>query len=96
MKNKLYFGGKDEEYCFSKQYWIDRMKEAGETEMKAFLAKAVSSPDYFFCQAVDEMGEKGSCGKLCEDYEPRNGRSGICKHNGRLYYPYKEVLIKSK
>jgi len=93
MKAKNYFKDIDSEYCFPKQYWLDCMKENDLKEMTVIEAVPIRDSDYFFCRAVDEMGEKGSCGKICPDYEPRNGKSGICKHKGFVYEPTDEVKL---
>jgi hypothetical protein len=44
------------------------------------------------------MGEKNSydydgCGKVCDEYEPRNGKSGCCKHMSFCYEPGREYLL---
>jgi len=93
MKQKKYFKDMDSEYCFSKQYWLDYMKEFGIEEMTVIEAVPIRNSEFFFCRAVDEMGEKGSCGKICPDYEPRNGKSGMCKHKGFVYEPTDEVKL---
>jgi len=41
----------------------------------------------------EEAREKGNCGKACAYYEPRNGKSGNCKHNSPCYTPTEKELI---
>ena len=48
--------------------------------------------DYFYCTEFDEVGESGHCGKECDKYKPRNGKSGICVNHRRCYEPT-DVLL---
>jgi hypothetical protein len=84
---KYYFENEESEMCYNKQYF----KEKGITE--AWAGKKIQYCDQMFCRYNYEVGEKGECGKKCETYEPRNGKSGICKHYGYLYVPFKKVKI---
>ena len=83
---KLYFETLDSERCYSLEDIKDRMRfdniEA-KTVYEAEIDRSVQ--DFFWCKAEGEVGEKGNCGKQCEDYKPRNGKSGCCKHWGHLY-----------
>lgn len=82
---KLYFKN-DSECCYPLQYHYDYMKENGISEMVVFEAKRETGTGYFFCQEFLEVGEVGeSCGKSCEQYAPRNGKNGRCKHSGYVY-----------
>ena len=52
---------------------------------------------YFFCRAVDQVGEKGECGNHCNVYEPRNGKSGCCKsYSPYVYEPTEKVILTIK
>ena len=93
---KLYFETLDSEHCFSLEDIKDKMRADNiktQTVYRAEIDKTV--PDFFWCGAMGEVGEKGNCGKQCEDYKPRNGKSGCCKHWGYLYNPNenKELII---
>jgi hypothetical protein len=81
---KLYFD-KSGEVAHSIEYWESYMKKHLIEELELFEAKRVTGSDYFWCKAVEEVGEKGECGKQCKDYKPYNGVSGMCRHNGYLY-----------
>jgi hypothetical protein len=63
------------------------MKFNGISSMTVFLAKRETNVDYFFCNHFGEIAEKvnGVCGKHCKSYQPRNKKSGVCKHNGYTY-----------
>ena len=81
---KHYFLNKDEEYCFTKEHYVRRMNEVGLTYIAVYEAKKVRDKELIFCKAVGEPAEK-NCGRQCEFYSPRNGKSGICKHDGMLF-----------
>lgn len=87
---KLYF--KDEETperCYTKEHFLQEMKEQGIAEMKVIEAVRDKSKDYFWCAAVDDsvLTSDLPCGKDCPDYEPRNKKSGICKYKKSCYVP---------
>jgi hypothetical protein len=94
---KYYFSDLDEEMAYTKEYLINEMKERNLTELNVSLAEREIGVDYFFCKAVGEVGSKPPegepCGKECENYEPRNGKSGCCRHWGFCYEPGKEFVL---
>lgn len=75
----------DEERPYTLNDIRDIMASDGIKELKVFSAKRETGVDYFFCKEVGEIGETGECGKGCQDYKPRNKKSGICKHYGYCY-----------
>jgi hypothetical protein len=56
------------------------MAENNLKELELTLAEKEKDSDFFLCKKVMDVGEKGNCGKICDFYDPRNGKSGICKH----------------
>lgn len=94
---KYYFQKHDED-CYTRQYHLDYMQENGLTEMKVFEAIRDVGVDYFYCKYHCLIGTTDDCcGKYnCEQYEPRNKISGICKHYGYCYSQGKEVILKRK
>ena len=76
------------------------MKDEDITEMKVFEAVPDNSKENFFCKAAGycflspPKGER--CGRDCEDYEPKNGKSGMCKYKRKCYTWGKEVVIRLK
>jgi len=83
---KYYYKDGDSEYCYPLEYHLEYMRENGIEKMDVFEAKMENDSEFFFCKEVMEVGEKnGTCGKMCEDYQPRNNKSGICKHYGYVY-----------
>lgn len=78
---KFYFETEDSEIAYS----IEHFDTVLERPFELFEAVPCKVEGFFWCKAVGECAEEGSCGKACDDYEPRNGKSGICRHKGRLY-----------
>mgnify|MGYP000968237924 FL=1 len=93
MKSKLYFLTADAELCYKGEYLLE---EAGVDELEVYSANPIKDDSLFYCKEFESCGEKGECGKDCEGYEPRNGKSGCCKHLGQLYEHGDKVIIKNK
>jgi len=87
MTKKLYFSSINDEVCSTIAFHKSEMKEMNITEITLFEAKRETDSDYFWCKEFQEIGEKGqdTCGKGCCKYEPKNGKSGCCKHYGFTY-----------
>lgn len=81
MKKFYFCESINEKLCFTKDYFLEKMKERGLKELELTEAIIDIGGEFFFCKAIGEVGEKseGGCGKECKLYEPRNGKSGICK-----------------
>lgn len=93
-KQKLYFSSIIEDMAYTKEYLIDEMKERELTAIEVNLVKRELETDYFYCHEFGDFGEVGeSCGKICDKYSPRNGKSGCCKHRGFCYIPGKEFIL---
>jgi len=95
MSKKLYFNKSDGmEFARTIDEWKDIMRFDGIESMELVRAKADRSSGMFFCKEYQEVGEaRESCGKQCEAYSPRNGKNGICKHNGPCYEPVKGIKV---
>lgn len=92
---KFYFETEDSDECFNKKHFVDQLKESGEKQITVFEAVPDNiNTEWMYCRAVGEVGLKTECGRYCEDYSPRNGKSGICKHQGKLHLAGEEVIIK--
>lgn len=90
---KCYFREDDPEMCCTIDVHLDHMAMNRIEKMEVFEAKIERGTGYFYCLKHSEIGEVGeSCGKLCKAYDPRNRKSGICKHYGHVY----EQTDKSK
>jgi len=56
--------------------------------------EAIPDPNYFWCKHYGEVGEKNDhCGRSCPAYDPKNGKSGCCKHFGKAYTHGKRVMF---
>ena len=98
MKQKYYFRNEASEMCYTLNYHMEQARDDGLTEIELFTAIHVKVEGIIWCEAFDKCGDNGCCGRQCEDYKPRNGKSGICKHQGKLYVPDEKVkfLVKSE
>ena len=95
MNKKLYFGGDNDENCYSITYFKEKMMEDDLAEMVIILAERETGTEYFFCKEYFSVGEKGECGKICDGYKPNNGKNGRCKHFGYCYdVTDKKFLLK--
>ena len=85
---KFYFSKDNSEFCYPLDYFDD-----GDV---LNLAEVDRDKSHFFCKAYGEPYEKeeDSCGKSCLEYVPRNGKSGMCKNQGRCYMPTGIYFIK--
>lgn len=94
--NELYFGSKDDIMAYSLDQFKDQMKEEELTEMTVYKAEKYKDDDYFWCREFLDYGEKGqdTCGRWCDKYNPRNGKSGCCTHYSTIFYnPTDEQVI---
>lgn len=82
-----FFFRDDDDMCYTLQSQIDYMIDNGITEMNLWLAERETNVSYFFCKYFEACGDKSEvgCGKHCEGYKPRNGKSGVCKHYGYTF-----------
>lgn len=64
---------------------IDYMLSEGLDSLEVEPCEPV--PSYYYCSEFDHVAEKedGVCGKSCKKYKPRNGKSGICKFQGKAW-----------
>lgn len=97
-KEKYYFENKDATNCYTEEYFQDKMRDNELTEISVLKAVPVkiNFSEYIYCKEIGEVGEKSECGKNCPDYEPRNGKNGMCKHRGKLYELGDKVILKLK
>jgi len=93
---KLYFEGENEEHCYSLDAVKAHMEIYGWEEMELYEAKRQEADGFFYCRYYFNIGERdnGECGKHCDGYTPRNGKSGCCTHYSlKLYEPGKKVVL---
>lgn len=93
MKMKMYFQ-KQGDTCTTLQNHLLEMAANGEKSRVLIEAKREVGVDTFWCKEYQTGGHRrDGCGKSCESYQPRNGKSGICKHWGFTYEPTKNEVI---
>lgn len=88
LKKRYFFiNNDDEENCYNLNWILNYMADNHISILKVFLAKRETDSGYFFCKKYQQSGtkEESNCGKSCPMYDPRNGKSGICKHSGYVY-----------
>ena len=93
-KEKMYLIDGDTE-CYPIDEILDKMADEDLEELTVELAEKEKHPDEFWCMCDNEAYPFGCgiCGKGCINYEPRNGKSGICRHRGYTYIPTKEYIL---
>jgi len=94
-KIKTYFS-RLSDFSQTKEWLLEEMTECEITELRVNEAKRMVGSEFYFCKAILEHGERNgnySCGKLCSLYNPRNGKSGCCKHRSFCYESGKEYLL---
>ena len=96
---KKYFRKGDDDCCYELPYHYDYMKEKNLKELELIEASREISTGMFWCNELQEIGNtnNGSCGKMCDEYKPRNGKNGLCKHWRHPYsYTDKNKILKLK
>ena len=79
--------GEYRELLYTLEYYANELQETGQEYIDLVAMKAMVGSDYYWCKNSEAMGEKYSsnCGWFCDNYKPRNGKNGICTHNGPVY-----------
>lgn len=89
MKAKrFYFLSKDGELCYTLEYVRSYMSWNELDSITIYPAIRTTVPNVFWCNKYELVGDKseGSCGKECQGYKPKNGKSGCCIHCSRKMY----------
>jgi hypothetical protein len=88
----------DEEWCYSESYIRDVMEDEEIEEITVYRAQREKNADSFYCHEYGQVGLKSEteCGKSCQGYAPRNGRSGICKHHSNTWESTDEAVTLRK
>lgn len=97
---KMYFEDIDSESCYTKDYFLEQF-DSDDSEIEVYEAYKLPVKDrikgVFWCRTEAFCGDdsKDTCGKQCNNYEPRNGVSGCCKaYTTSLYYAGEKVTLK--
>jgi len=80
---KFYFEKEGESGCYMLSHFKNLRKERNE-DIMLYEAEMEKGTDYFYCVVAEDCYAEG-CGKVCPDYEPRNGKNGRCKHHRNTY-----------
>lgn len=84
--SKRLFYSKIDDDCWRLDFYKEWMIGFGFASIELTLAERLTGTDIFFCRCHNGIGDKGeSCGRLCKGYDPKNGKSGACKHVGFVY-----------
>ncbi len=96
-KEKFYVWDKlDTESAYPKSFIIQEMKKQGLEEIEVSEVVPEYQTWYFYCKIKKSFGNSHfECGLICKDYEPRNGKSGCCKHYGICYKRGESLKLKS-
>lgn len=87
-KSKFYFQSEDAEICWPLEYHLDIARFEGVYSVELFEAIPTKLSGWFWCKHIAEVGEDGYCGKVCNGYKPRNGKSGMCKYRSNTLYTH--------
>ena len=96
MRKKYYFEFSDSEICHTEDYFQDRMIDEGLIVIEVYEAIPDKISGMFWCKVIAFCGDDtaDSCGKQCNEYSPRNGKSGCCKHHTAwLYYHSNKITL---
>ena len=97
--SKYYFRkDREDEGCYSLSFLRNKMKDEELSELVLYEAKIERNSGYFWCREFQEVGEVGEgCGKECNKYSPRNGKSGRCRYSANLYEQTNRIkILKNK
>jgi hypothetical protein len=86
MANSKNYLEKDSDgLCYRLDYWKDDV-DVREREIVLEEMKVEYGNGLFYCSEHEFCGDVGEdCGTSCKEYEPRNGKSGRCKHSKNTY-----------
>ena len=90
-----HIGSFDENYCYTEEYIREVMEEDEIDELTVLVAMPEKDAESFYCIEYDtvEIKEQTECGRHCKGYSPRNGKSGICRWNRRVWTYSEEKVV---
>ena len=96
---KYYFESNDSEICYTEDHFHDLMDYEKWSKMELFEAIPERIQGVFWCKVhsfcADDTAD--TCGRQCDQYEPRNRKNGCCKHHcSRLYTHGNPVTLYCK
>ena len=98
-RKKFYFRDNESENCYSEDHFQFIMDVEGIDEIEVFEAiPAIIGGGVFWCKEHQFCGDdsRDTCGRFnCQQYEPRNGKNGRCRHHSEwLYESGEKVILK--
>ena len=91
-RKKFYFQDSDSEMCYNEDYFQDIIHMNGMEEMEVFEAiPAIIGGGVFWCKEhlFCSDDSRDTCGRHnCDQYDPRNGKNGRCKHHDIWLFEY--------
>jgi hypothetical protein len=93
---QLFYMEKDDEIAYVLDWFKDLLEDNGKKEIILYEMKREFKTGFIWCSLLQECFENtdSMCGKVCEDYKPRNGKSGRCKyHDVGLTYTGRKFLF---
>lgn len=88
---KLYTKG-DGEGVYPLSYF-KKLAKSEDQEIIIYECERSKATYFMLCNWAWELVKKGDCGKFCNGYSPRNGKSGNCKHNGLVYDAIGDAIL---
>jgi hypothetical protein len=96
---KLYFNAEesDPENCYTLEYWRWFLSYEEVKEVKLHPAIPEKIGDVFWCREYEAFYdiEDKPCGKWCDGYKPRNGKSGCCVNLSHISYSPDKSKVKT-
>jgi hypothetical protein len=94
----MYFVRDFSENCFPLKYWKNKIKEDKLESLVLYKAELDTKSWHFYCTQFGSVGSVGEgCGKECEKYSPRNGKSGRCRFSNNCYLETdKKIVLTNK
>lgn len=91
-KEPLYFETLESEICYDIDYFI---RKSTTDTMQLYEAIPVNIGGVSWCRDLSLIIQSGDCGRHCKSYDPKNGKSGMCKFKSNTTYEHgKLVTIK--
>lgn len=96
-RKKFYFRHNDSEVCYLENHFQEIMHDEDLNELEVFEAiPAVIGGGVFWCKEHLFCGDdsRDTCGRFnCDQYEPRNGKNGRCRHHDIWLFEYGNKII---
>ena len=91
-----YYMCDESEYIFTLDDFKTMLEDEEEEKMEIETVKREYGGN-MWCRRGERFIEKGDCGRICEDYQPCNGKNGRCRNleNGFIRTGKKFILTKA-